>query len=101
MAPQRTPVRLRDVTRSLCRIKTALDDVEMCPEGACPFWEHGGAVVESGCGLERLPIELDRPDMAEYLLGLRQALETARDEQERAAARAMFAALAPPELSGR
>jgi hypothetical protein len=89
------------MTKRLCRIKLTLEEVELCPEGACPFWEHGGAVVESGCGLERLPIELDRPDMAEYLLGLRTALETARDEQERAAARATFAALTPPEFSGR
>lgn len=101
MTGRRRAVRFVNVTRSLCRIKIALGEAELCPEGACPFWEHGGAVVESGCGLERLPMELDRPDMAKYLLGLRQALESARDEQERAAARATFAALAPPELSGR
>jgi hypothetical protein len=82
-------------------MKVTLGEVEPCPEGACPFWEHGGAVVQAGCGLERLPVELDRADMAEYLLGLRQALETARDEQERATARATLAAIAPPELSGR
>ena len=85
----------------LCRIKFTLDEVEACPEGACPFWEHGGAVVESGCGLERLHLELDRPDLAEYLVELRQLLETARDERERQAARQAFAGLVPPELSGR
>lgn len=85
----------------LCRIKLAVDEVEACPEGACPFWEAGGAVVASGCGLERLHLELDRPDLAGYLVDLRRALETARDERERLAARQAFAGLVPPELSGR
>ena len=89
------------VTERLCRIKLAVDEVEACPQGACPFWEHGGAVVESGCGLERLQLELDRPDLAEYLVGLRHLLETARDGREREAARQAFAGLVPPELSGR
>ena len=84
----------------LCRMKLTLDEAEACPEGACPFWEHGGAVVESGCGLERLAIELDRPDIAEYFAEPPRALEKARDEEEREAARQAFAALAPPELSG-
>ena len=85
----------------LCRIKLTIDEVEPCPEGACPFWEHGGAVIDAGCGLERLPIELDRTDVARHFVELRQALERARDEREREDARRAFAALVPPELSGR
>jgi hypothetical protein len=89
------------VTRPLCRIKIALGEVEQCPQGACPFWEHGGAVIESGCGLERLSLDLDRSDVARHFVELRHALERARDEDERRAAREAFAALAPPELAGR
>ena len=85
----------------LCRIKLTIDEVEPCPEGACPFWEHGGAVIDAGCGLERLPIELDRTDVARHFVELRRALERARDEREREDARRAFAALVPPELSGR
>jgi hypothetical protein len=85
----------------LCRMKLTLGVTEACPEGACPFWEHGGAVVESGCGIERLHIELDRPDIAGYLVELRQQLEAARDGREREAARQAFAALVPPDFDGR
>lgn len=92
---------IRAVAEKLCRIKLTLDVVEACPEGACPFWEHGGAVVESRCGLERLELDLDRPDLAEYLAQLRAHLESARDEHERRQAREAFAGLVPPELSGR
>ena len=85
----------------LCRIKLALDDVEACPEGACPYWETGGAIVEAGCGLERLPLDLANPDLALHLIELRNVLETVRDASERKAARQAFAGLVPPELSGR
>jgi hypothetical protein len=85
----------------LCRIKLALDELELCPEGACPFWEAGGAVLEAGCGLERLQLDLGRPDLAGYLVELRGALETARNASERNEARRAFAGLVPPELSGR
>jgi hypothetical protein len=83
-----------------CRIKLAVGDVEPCPEGACPFWEQGGAIVEAGCGLERLRIDVGRPDLAAYLVDLRAALEAARDAREREEARQAFAGLVPPELSG-
>lgn len=89
------------MTETLCRMRLTLGEVEACPQGACPFWEHGGAVLGSGCGLERLHLELDRSDLAAYFDGLRRALETARDDTERKAARQAFAALAPPELSDR
>lgn len=82
-------------------MKLASDELELCPEGACPFWETGGAVLEAGCGLERLQLDLDRPDVARYLVELRRALECARDAQERDDARRAFAGLVPPELSGR
>ena len=84
----------------LCQIKLTLGEPEPCPEGACPFWEHGGAVLESGCGLQRLRIDVARPELAEYLVQLRSQLEAARDENDRRAARQAFAALVPPELSG-
>jgi hypothetical protein len=86
---------------NLCRIKLTLGDVEPCPEGACPFWEHGGAIVDAGCGLARLQVDVDRPDLAAYLVDLRAALGEARDFREREEARRAFAELVPPELSGR
>ncbi len=60
------------MTEPLCRMKLTLGEVEACPQGACPFWEHGGAVLEAGCGLERLHLELDRSDLAAYFDELRR-----------------------------
>jgi hypothetical protein len=97
----RAGVQSRAMARKLCRIKLTVSEVQACPEGACPFWEHGGAVLESRCGLERLQLDLDRADLAGYLVELREQLEAARDDQERRAARQAFAVLVPPELSGR
>ncbi len=101
MASHRAAGQVRGMTRSLCHIKVALDKVEACPQGACPFWEHGGAVIESGCRLERLSLELDNRHIAAYLAELRERLETARNDEERAAAQQAFAQLVPPEFSGR
>jgi hypothetical protein len=81
------------VTETRCRIALVIGEVEACPQGSCPFWEHGGALIDAGCGLERLQLELDRPDLAEYLIELRRALETARDAREREAARQALADL--------
>ena len=92
---------MNDAAPRLCRIKLALDELETCPEGACPFWEAGGAVVEPACGLERLQLDLSRPDLAAYLVELRLALESARNASERDEARRAFAGLVPSELSGR
>jgi len=101
MARDRAAVMVRGVYERLCRIKLTLGDVEPCPKGACPFWEGGGALIDEDCGLERRGIDLDRPDLASYLVELRKRLEDARDAAERAEARTALAGLVPPELSGR
>lgn len=86
---------------TVCHLHFTLGTVEACPGGACPFWEQGGIALPAGCELERLGIDLDRPDLAEYLLELRVQLEAARDREEQEAARKAFAELVPPDLSGR
>jgi hypothetical protein len=83
----------------ICHLHRALGTVVRCPEAACPFWEEGGVALPAGCELERLAIELDRPDLAQYLLDLRRELEAARDREERDAVRKAFADLVPPDLS--
>jgi hypothetical protein len=75
--------------------------VEAFPGLRCPFWEEGGVVVPPGCELERLGIDLERPDLTGYLLEIRTSLEAARDREERNTARRVFAALVPPDVSGR
>jgi hypothetical protein len=62
-----------------CTLRLAAQGVaEPCPRDLCAFWEPGGAVVEPACGLERLGLDVRRPDVAAYLLELREKLDEAR-----------------------
>jgi hypothetical protein len=56
-------------------------------------------VVEGGCGLERLGVDLEDRALAAHLLDLRRMLEQARSEEEAEAARTALAQLVPPDLS--
>lgn len=67
------------MTDRLCALQDAVGRVEACPGARCPFWEPGGAVLAGGCLLERLTLDLGRrPDLANYLLGLRVVLDEGR-----------------------
>jgi hypothetical protein len=68
----------------LCRIEHVVGRSRECPEGACPFWEPGGAVLEGGCVFDRLVV-LEDPDLALWLLELRGSLEPARLPRQRPA----------------
>jgi hypothetical protein len=83
-----------------CALIEAIGNDAECPRAWCPFWEAGGAVVEAGCKIERLGIDLANRSLAYYLLDLRHALEGARDAEAAEQARRELALLAPPELSG-
>jgi hypothetical protein len=62
-----------------CALQDAAGRVEACPEEGCPFWEEGGAVLESGCAIERLSLDLARrPELAQHLLEIRLELDRAR-----------------------
>jgi len=65
--------------------------VEACTRERCAFWEPGGAVVEGGCVIERLDVDVRRPDLAAYLLETHARLEQARDRSEAEAAHRDFA----------
>ena len=60
----------------------------------------GGAVVEPGCAIERLGVDLRDPQLARYLLDLRLELESARDAEAARAALERLTELAPPDMSG-
>jgi hypothetical protein len=65
-----------------CRLSDALGVTEECPEGACPFWEPGGAVLEGRCAFERLDLS-GRRDLADFLLLLRADLRAVETNDER------------------
>jgi hypothetical protein len=58
---------------------TAEGTAEPCPGKRCPFWEPGGAVLESRCFIETLGVEATRLDVASYLLDVRTQIEAAED----------------------
>jgi hypothetical protein len=92
----------------LCDLHKAIGNVEECPHGWCAFWEREGtghglvpsreAVVEPGCAIRRMGIDLSNVDLAYYLLDLRRALETAHSAEEAEAARHAFGQVRPPGL---
>jgi hypothetical protein len=65
---------------TLCRLELVSGRREACPRVRCAFWEDGGA-GPGGCAFERLDVA-DRPDFAEWLLGVRRALEAATVEED-------------------
>ena len=70
-----------------CTLRLAAEGKnEPCPRERCSFWELGGAVFQGGCLIERLGVDVRRPDLAAYLLETRQRLDQARNlaEAERA-----------------
>ena len=60
--------------QTLCSLEYAAGRLELC-DSSCVFWEHGGAVVDAGCLLERLlPREDWTPELAERWLYARRTL---------------------------
>ena len=78
---------MSQVERENCRLRLIAEGkTEPCPRERCSFWEAGGAVLQGGCVIDRLGVDLRRADLAVYLLETRERLEQARDlaEAERA-----------------
>jgi hypothetical protein len=83
---------MNHVETKACRLWTvARGTSSPCPRGRCAFWEPGGAVIEAGCSLERLCIDLAQPGLAGYLLDVRERLDRARNFEEAEAAHREFA----------
>jgi hypothetical protein len=85
----------------LCLLRGVTGIVEPCPGEACAFWEDGGAVVSGGCAIERLGLDrgLERaPEMASWLLDVRDQLERASSDAERLAAHRSFQEVLAPGL---
>jgi hypothetical protein len=75
-----------------CRLRLAAEGkTEPCRRQRCAFWEAGGAVLEAGCLIDRLGVDVRQRDVAAYLLETREQLERARDLSEAEAAHAAFA----------
>ena len=74
---------MNQVEPQTCTLRlVAQGQTELCPREQCAFWEPGGAVAEGACLIERLGVDVRRPDLAGYLLETRSRLEQARDLAE-------------------
>ena len=60
----------------LCSLEAAVGRLEACAEGACPFWEPGGAALGGRCAFEQLDIAADAP-LATWMLEIRERLASA------------------------
>ena len=76
-------------TTRLCSLEEAVGKVEACPEGACPFWEHGGAALAGRCAFEELDVSADA-SLANWLLELRERLASAESTAAADAAHSLF-----------
>jgi hypothetical protein len=79
-------------TTRLCSLESAVGKLEACPEGGCPFWEPGGAVLGGRCAFEELDVEADAA-LATWLLVIRERLASAESSAAADEARTLFSHL--------
>ncbi len=79
-----------------CRIRSALGLHEPCRREECPLWESGGAVVEAGCVVERLRLDVEGDaHLAWALRHVLRQFDAAESREERDGAYALFERLVP------
>lgn len=75
-----------------CSLEAAVGKTAACSEGACPFWEPGGAALGGRCAFEQLDIT-DDAALASWLLEIRERLASAESTVAADAARRLFSHL--------
>jgi hypothetical protein len=76
-------------TTRLCSLEATVGNAKACPEGACPFWEPGGAALDARCAFEQLAGTADE-GLATWLLEIREKLDSARSRPEEEEVRRLF-----------
>jgi hypothetical protein len=79
-------------TTRLCSLEATVGKLEACPEGACPFWEPGGAALDGRCAFEELDVTADAA-LAGWLLEIRERMASAESTVAADAARSLFSHL--------
>ena len=78
-----------DRSHRSCRLHAELGHAEACPEAGCAFWEPGGAALAGRCAFELVDVT-GRTELAELLVDIRSALESAATRAEEVEARRRF-----------
>ena len=81
-----------DGSTRVCSLEAAVGRHESCPEGACPFWERGGAALGGRCAFEQLDVAAEA-GLAEWLLEIRGRLASAESTVAADAAHSLFSHL--------
>ena len=81
-----------DQAKRLCTLEKAVGKTEACPEGACPFWEPGGAALVGRCAFEELDVAADAL-LATWLLEIRGRLASAESTAAKDEAHSLFSHL--------
>jgi hypothetical protein len=81
-----------ELTTRLCSLEATVGKLEACPEGECPFWEPGGAVLDGRCAFEELEVTADAA-FAGWLLEIRGRLASAESTVAADAAHSLFSHL--------
>ena len=76
----------------LCSLEAAVDRLEACPEGACPFWEPDGAALGGRCAFEQLDLAADTR-LARWMLEIRESLASAESTAAADEAHSLFSHL--------
>jgi hypothetical protein len=79
-------------TTRLCSLEAAVGRLEVCPEGACPFWEPGGVALAGRCAFEQLDVAADVP-LATWMLEVRERLASAESTAAADEAHSLFSHL--------
>jgi hypothetical protein len=81
-----------ETTTRVCSLEEAVGTREACPEGACPFWEPGGAALDGRCAFEELDVTAGAA-LAGWLLEIRERLASAESTVAADAAHSLFSHL--------
>jgi hypothetical protein len=76
-------------TVRLCSLEAVVGKRGACTEGACPFWEPGGAALAGRCAFEELDIPADAA-LGNWLLEIRERLASSESTVAADAARSLF-----------
>jgi hypothetical protein len=79
-------------TTRLCSLEAAVGRLEAWPEGACPFWEPGGAALGGRCAFEQLDLAADAR-LATWMLEIRERLASAESTAAADEAHSLFSHL--------
>jgi hypothetical protein len=74
---------MNEIEPKPCTIRVVAEGkAEECPRDRCVFWEPRTPWTDGSCVLDRTGVDINRPDLAGYLIEVRDRLEQVRELSE-------------------